>query len=228
MSNITTTNRQAILDLIAQADETTEVTSIENRLTDLEDFIQVDATSGYATFSASQSIVSSVTDGTNTASVELDPTFNNNGNRLYATDGTNESSVAFNAAGLDIFHADNTDGVYVSMAFPSFSVTVDNTSTSEQTILTLDNTTAEINTTDGTDTSKIVILPGSATLFSEDGVDDGFLKVTKNGIQFKGIPSFADNAAAATGGLANGDIYRTSGSGAAPLNVAGILMIKIP
>jgi hypothetical protein len=58
----------AILDLIAQADETTEITSIENRLTDLEDFIQVDATSGYATFSASQSIASIVSDGTTTLS----------------------------------------------------------------------------------------------------------------------------------------------------------------
>jgi len=73
MGNITTTNRMAILDLIAQADETVEVTSIENRLTNLEDFINVDATSGYATFSASQSIVSSSTDGVTTSTQTITP-----------------------------------------------------------------------------------------------------------------------------------------------------------
>ena len=34
------------------------------------------------------------------------------------------------------------------------------------------------------------------------------------------------DTAAVVGGLAIGDIYQTSGAGASPLNVAGILMIK--
>jgi hypothetical protein len=40
------------------------------------------------------------------------------------------------------------------------------------------------------------------------------------------IQAYADDAAAGVAGLTVGDIYQTSGAGAAPLNVAGILMIK--
>jgi len=38
-------------------------------------------------------------------------------------------------------------------------------------------------------------------------------------------PAYDDNAAAIAGGLAAGDIYQTTGAGAAPLNAAGILMV---
>jgi hypothetical protein len=40
------------------------------------------------------------------------------------------------------------------------------------------------------------------------------------------VPAFDDDGAAAAGGLTAGDVYQTSGAGAAPLNAAGILMIK--
>lgn len=40
------------------------------------------------------------------------------------------------------------------------------------------------------------------------------------------VPAYDDDAAAGVGGLVTGQIYQTTGSGAAPLNVAGILMIK--
>lgn len=40
------------------------------------------------------------------------------------------------------------------------------------------------------------------------------------------LQSFADDAAAGTGGLVTGNLYQTNGLGAAPLNVAGIVMIK--
>lgn len=40
------------------------------------------------------------------------------------------------------------------------------------------------------------------------------------------LPSYADDAAAGVGGLVQGDLYQTSGAGAAPLNVAGIVMCK--
>lgn len=38
-------------------------------------------------------------------------------------------------------------------------------------------------------------------------------------------PAYDDNTAAVAGGLAAGDIYQTTGAGAAPLNAAGILMV---
>ena len=40
------------------------------------------------------------------------------------------------------------------------------------------------------------------------------------------IPAYDDDTAAGVGGLTAGDIYQTTGSGAAPLNAAGILMVK--
>lgn len=40
------------------------------------------------------------------------------------------------------------------------------------------------------------------------------------------MQSFADDAAAGIGGLVAGDMYQTTGAGAAPLNVAGIVMLK--
>ena len=38
--------------------------------------------------------------------------------------------------------------------------------------------------------------------------------------------AYADDAAAAADGLATGKLFQTSGAGAAPLNVAGIVMVK--
>lgn len=40
------------------------------------------------------------------------------------------------------------------------------------------------------------------------------------------LPAYDDDAAAGTAGLTTGKLYQTSGSGSAPLNVAGIVMIK--
>jgi|9_EtaG_2_1085328.scaffolds.fasta_scaffold08468_5 hypothetical protein len=45
-------------------------------------------------------------------------------------------------------------------------------------------------------------------------------------LKVPGIDSYADNAAAVAGGLAVGDVYMTDGTAAAPLNVAGILMVR--
>ena len=44
--------------------------------------------------------------------------------------------------------------------------------------------------------------------------------------RFSNMPSFADDAAAGVGGLVTDEAYQTNGAGAAPLNVAGIVMIK--
>jgi hypothetical protein len=138
MGNITTTNRMAILDLIAQADETTEVTSIENRLTDLEDFIQVDATSGYATFSASQSIVSTVTDGTSTNTLIHATTYTN----IEINDGTRTSQQV-----LDPTNNSNMIQIY------------DNASPNILSILEQTETTINISSGDGTKYSQILIDP---------------------------------------------------------------------
>jgi len=50
----------------------------------------------------------------------------------------------------------------------------------------------------------------------------------KNGIFTggNGLPSYDDDAAAGVAGLAAGKLFQTTGAGAAPLNAAGIVMIK--
>ena len=45
-------------------------------------------------------------------------------------------------------------------------------------------------------------------------------------IQMVNIPAYNDDTAAGVGGLVTGEMFQTTGSGAAPLNAAGILMIK--
>ncbi len=42
---------------------------------------------------------------------------------------------------------------------------------------------------------------------------------------FPSLTAYADNAAAVAGGLKTGQTYQTDGTGAAPLNAAGIVMI---
>jgi len=54
-------------------------------------------------------------------------------------------------------------------------------------------------------------------------MDGSFTASTMN---LKNIPAFQDEANAALGGLSTGDLYQTTGTGVAPLNVAGILMVK--
>ena len=41
------------------------------------------------------------------------------------------------------------------------------------------------------------------------------------------LPSFADDASAGVGGLIAGQLYKIDGTGASPLNIAGIIMIKL-
>lgn len=43
----------------------------------------------------------------------------------------------------------------------------------------------------------------------------------------KELKQYADNAAAKADGLIEGDLYVTSGTGAAPLNAAGILLVVV-
>ena len=56
-------------------------------------------------------------------------------------------------------------------------------------------------------------------------IPNGNLDVN-GGITASGIPSYDDDSAAGIGGLSAGEVYQTTGTGAAPLDVAGILMIK--
>ena len=88
-----------------------------------------------------------------------------------------------------------------------------------------------------TRTGTVTITGGiSSTLSISSGADmeavgfigaGTFLKANgANALYLPNLSSFADNAAAVAGGLSAGDVYQTDGTAAAPLNVAGILMIR--
>lgn len=50
--------------------------------------------------------------------------------------------------------------------------------------------------------------------------------ITESHLSFQNTPAFADDIAAGIGGLLLGDRYQTDGTGANPLNVPGIMMLK--
>lgn len=52
------------------------------------------------------------------------------------------------------------------------------------------------------------------------------LTLTETGFAIQELPAFADDTDAGSAGLSAGTFYQTNGSGASPLNVAGIVMIK--
>ena len=71
-----------------------------------------------------------------------------------------------------------------------------------------------------------VIVAGVGIISTEeDTLYTSNLSVAEN-VEFLNIPVYDDDADAGGNGLATGKIYQTSGAGAAPLNVAGILMVK--
>ena len=63
-----------------------------------------------------------------------------------------------------------------------------------------------------------------AVMYASDGVNDVTFTIKATIANLTNVPAFADDAAAS--GLTTGDIYQTDGTGANPLDVPGILMIK--
>lgn len=185
MAQITTTNRQAILELISQADETTEVAGLSASVTQLQvdvaglsasigneinlgDFIVVDVPSGVATFSASQSITLTSTDGTQ--SVSQTQTYND-----YSVAITGLSTTTNQTMEYDAFEIVSGDGLnYASLGGSLATMTMnmelydDNAGTTAN--LGLLTGQVAMNTTDGTNTEQIVLQPGSGIVStSTDG-----------------------------------------------------------
>jgi hypothetical protein len=77
------------------------------------------------------------------------------------------------------------------------------------------------------------VLDAQATIIDSTGaltLDDAVVVTgtldAQGAINLSTVPAYADDATAGVAGLVTGDVYKTDGTGAAPLNVAGILMIK--
>lgn len=77
----------------------------------------------------------------------------------------------------------------------------------------------------GPNNSFIDMIATMATTTVTDGTNTTTINVTSTQISMT-LQSFADDTDAGTGGLVTGDIYQTDGTGASPLNVAGIMMVK--
>lgn len=86
-------------------------------------------------------------------------------------------------------------------------------------------TSAQIQSNNISNSSFVQILPGSIIINSSDGINTKVIEVTPLSVSLT-LDSYADDADAGTAGLVTGDMYQTDGTGAAPLNVAGIVMIK--
>ena len=83
-------------------------------------------------------------------------------------------------------------------------------------------------------TSYPVVQPARGDYLTGSKIDNTGVQVnpTKNftvesvvNVVLSSLPKYDDNAAAVAAGLGAGQQYQTSGLGAAPLNVAGIVMI---
>jgi hypothetical protein len=91
-----------------------------------------------------------------------------------------------------------------------------------------DNTKAELNYVDNTLSynNKVQITKDDIKLIYDNigGALNYEFLLADNGFYLKNLPAYADDAAAS--GLTQGYLYQTDGTGASPLDVAGILMIK--
>ena len=73
--------------------------------------------------------------------------------------------------------------------------------------------------------SKIIVRASDDILFQPGNVQHVEF-VSTGGVNLNSLGSYADDAAAGVAGVPQNGLYQTDGSGAAPLNVAGIVMIK--
>lgn len=91
-----------------------------------------------------------------------------------------------------------------------------------------DNTKAELNYVDNTLSydNKVQITKDDIKLIYDNvgGALNYEFLLADNGFYLKNLPAYADETAAS--GLPTGYLYQTDGTGASPLDVAGILMIK--
>lgn len=67
---------------------------------------------------------------------------------------------------------------------------------------------------------------GGAEIELETDGDINLNRTGNGGVLIGNLQSFADDAAAGAAGVITNKLYQTDGTGAAPLNVAGIIMIK--
>lgn len=127
------------------------------------------------------------------------------------------NKLEINNNGLDLEASTAVVGVYGRTFITNSAIThtVEDASIATINTITVDNSQIELRSDDTTlvTTSTIQLTPTSINYNAANH-------------NMVGLTAFADDAAAGVGGLVAGDLYQTDGSGAAPLNAAGILMVK--
>lgn len=103
-----------------------------------------------------------------------------------------------------------------------------NPSTGEESSVGVSSTQAILQKKDGiSKTNQVIVVNDEVRLerFDSNNISRQFI-LNEQGYKITVLPMYADDAAAGAGGLVVEQLYQTDGTGAAPLNVAGILMIK--
>ena len=138
------------------------------------------------------------------------------------TDGTTTSSfnIEVSDSGIGMNMSDGIDwtgGISVSRN-TVFGASDTNTSMGTQNLTGI--TSAQITTS----TDNITDLSNITLQITNSLTQPVGIYIVDDGIRTNGIPSFDDDTAAS--GLTAGSLYQTTGAGASPLDVVGILMVK--
>jgi hypothetical protein len=166
-----------------------------------------------------------------TSTIELDAPGNDNGNRLYATDGNVSSSLELDPVG-------NFNGTRISTTDETTSTTYLSFATDQSFwygenlndgsygggMVSANQVFFELVDTNATQISFFELGTLGNTFSSTDGVDLTTFTQSPTSFNLTGVPAFDDDASASS--LSTNMIYQTTGNGASPLDVAGILMIK--
>lgn len=127
------------------------------------------------------------------------------------------NKLEINNNGLDLAASTAFVGVYGRTSITNSAVTT-----------VVEDSVASIINTITVDNNDIILRSDDTTLATTSTIQLTPTSINYNAANHNmvGLTDFADDAAAGAGGLVTGDLYQTNGSGAAPLNVAGIVMIK--
>lgn len=186
MSNITITNRQAVLDLINAADESAELQG----LVDLQNFISVDTPTGIATFSASSLISVQTILGGDMGQIQT------SAGAVTLLSNTTEDTIS---STIQVYQTD------------IFMQSTDETKIAQITLNA--NGSTNIRSDDGDTLSNIEVALSAITLASNDATNQTVLTIGPNKFNIQGLQTFANDAAAGAGGLVAGDLYKHSAGG---------------
>jgi hypothetical protein len=181
---------------------------------------------------------STVTDGTSTSTQTItstqienkvgdftvDTSYNQIGQQFNYTALYNSTST-YDEVFIDVNGNNGIDNYYININQNSLTGDVQNNIFLGNNVTT-DKITIKSEVVSTGEISSVIVNPDELKLSVTDGLTTTSISIGTVSIQLDNIPSYDDDSAAGTGGLTPGMVYQTTGLGANPLDVAGILMIK--